>query len=87
MPSAVSGLLQTMFVAVLFTGAGYLITAEIKRHNRALEDFAQLKELFYENYRIQQEIQDVNQDLDETNKALYLLRQAQTIQYNGKKFD
>ena len=103
MASLVRSFLQTTFAAVSFAGAGYLFKsfdkngyeAEIKRHNKALEDLAKAKEAFYQNevkqhdriMQLRQQLADANKDIGETNRALEQLRQVQSIQYNGKTFN
>ena len=103
MASIVRSLLQTTFAAVSFAGAGYLFKAfdksgyeaEVKRHNKALEELAKAKEAFYQNEvkehdRIQQfkqQLAGANNDIEDRNRALAQLRQAQLIQYNGQIFD
>ena len=103
MASLIGGFLQTTFAAVSFAGAGYLFKAldkngyeaEMERHNKALEDLAKAKETFYQNevkqhdmiQQLRQQLADANKDIDSTNKALDLLKQVQSIQYNGKTFD
>ena len=103
MASIVGSLLQTTFAAVSFAGAGYFFKAfdkngyeaEIKRHNKALEDLAKAKEAFYQNevkqrdriMQLRQQLADTNKDIGETNRALEQLRQVQSIQYNGKTFN
>ena len=103
MGSIIGGMLQTAFAGLAFVGSGYLFRmldrngyeAEMKRHNKALEELAASKEKFYEievkqRDRIQQlrqELSDANEDIHRTNKALDMLRQVQTIQYNGKTFN
>ena len=98
MASIIGGMLQTPFA-----GSGYLFKmldknvyeAEIKRHNKALEELAPSKEKFYENevkqrdriQQLRQELADANDDIERTNKALDMLRRVQTIQYNGKTFN
>lgn len=90
---------QTTFAALSFAGAGYLFKyfdkngyeAELKRHNSALENLASAKEKFYENevrqhdriQELRQQLADANHDLEDTNKALDLLRKVQSIQYKG----
>ena len=93
MASLVRSFLQTTFAAVSFAGAGYLFKsfdkngyeAEIKRHNKALEDLAKAKEAFYQNkvkqhdriMQLRQQLADANKDIGETNRALEQLRQVQ----------
>ena len=100
MASIIGGMLQTAFAGLAFAGSGYLFKmldkngyeAEMKRHNKALEELAASKEKFYENevkqrdriQQLRQELSDANEDLERTNKALDNLRRVQTIQYNGK---
>ncbi|CAB4004013.1 Hypothetical predicted protein [Paramuricea clavata] len=79
-----------LFNAVAFAGAGFLFShlnqngykEEVKRHNHALEELAAAKDKFYESevkrrndeLRRRQEILDANHDIEETNKALDVLR-------------
>ena len=103
MASIVESLLQRTSAAVSFAGAGYIFKtfdknlneAEIKRHNKALEELAKTKEAFYQNevkqrdriMQLRQQLADTNKDIGETNRALEQLRQVQSIQYNGKTFN
>ena len=103
MASIIGGMLQTAFAGLAFAGSGYLFKmldkngyeAEMKRHNKALEELAASKEKFYENevkqrdriQQLRQELSDANEDLERTNKALENLRLVQAIQYNGKRFN
>ena len=103
MASIIGGMLQTAFAGLAFAGSGYLFKmldkngyeAEMKRHNKALEELAASKEKFYENevkqrdriQQLRQELADANDDIERTNKALDMLRRVQTIQYNGKTFN
>ena len=103
MASILGSLLQTTFAAISFAGAEYLFKvldkngyeAEIKRHNKALEDLAKAKETFYQNevkqrdkiMQLRQQLADANNDIGETNRAFAQLRLIQSIQYNGKTFN
>ena len=103
MASLIDGSIQTLFAAVSFSAAGFLFKsldkngyeAEIKRHNKALEDLAKGKELFYQNevkerdriQQLRQQLADANIHIENTNRALEQLRQVQSIQYNGKTFN
>ena len=68
---------------------------ETKRHNKALEDLAKVKEVWYKNEvakkdRIQQvtmQLNDADADINQTNHALDELRQIQTIQCKGRQFN
>ena len=95
--------LSSIFAAFAFSGAGVLMhrldkngyEAEIKRHNKALEDLAKAKEKFYENevrqhdriQQLRQQLADANNDIEGTNKALDTLRKVRSIQYEGQTFD
>ena len=103
MASVIGWMLQTAFASLAFAGSGYLFKmldknnyeAEIKRHNKALEDLSKAKDAFYENetkqqdgiQQLRQQLSDANDDIEQTNKALDMLRQVQSIQYNGKTFN
>ena len=108
MASIIGGMLQTAFAGLAFAGlafagSGYLFKmldkngyeAEMKRHNKALEELAASKEKFYENevkerdriQQLRQELADANDYIEKTNKALNTLRQVQTIQCNGKTYN
>ena len=103
MASIIGGSIQTIFAAVSFSAAGYLFKmfdkdgyeAEIKRHNKALEDLTKAKEAFYQNevkqndriQQIRQQLADANVDIAETNKALEMLKKVQSILYNGITFN
>lgn len=60
-----------------------------------MEDLAASKEKFYHNEvkrhdRIEQlrrQLSDANNDFEDTNKALDILKQAQSIQYDRKTFN
>ena len=101
--AAIAGsVFQTTFAAISFAGAGYLFkifdkngyAAEMKRHNKALENLAVAKEKFYENevkqhdeiQLLRQQLEDANKDIEKTNQALDRLRQVRTITYNGKSY-
>ena len=66
----------------------------MKRHNKALESLAVAKEKFYENevkqhdkiQLLRQKLADANKDIEETNKALDMLRQVRTISYDGVSY-
>ena len=102
--TAVAGsIFQTTFAAISFAGAGFLFkmfdkngyAEEMKRHNKALEDLAKAKELFYENevrqhdkiQELQRRVDEANEDMVATNKALDMLRKIRTIKYQGKNFE
>ena len=103
MASLVGSLFHTTFAAISFAGAGYFFKAfdkngyeaEIKRHNKALEDLQKAKETFYQNevkqhdriQQLRQQLVDAKNDIVTTDKALDQLRQVQSIQYNGKTFN
>ena len=92
-----------MFAAVAFSGAGLLFKhldsngyeAEMKRHNEALETLAKAKEKFYENevlkhdriQQLRQQLADANQDIEDTNKSLDLLRRVKTMVFQEVKYD
>ena len=67
---------------------------EMKRHNQALEELAKAKELFYENevrqhdkiQELRRRVDEANEDMVATNKALDLLRKIQSVEYKGKRF-
>ena len=103
MASVVAGGLQSLFAAISFSAAGLLFKhldsnryeAEMERHNEALETLSKAKEKFYENevlkhdkiQQLRQQLSDANQDIEETNKSLDLLRQVKTIEFQGVKYD
>ena len=103
MASVVASMTQTVFAGLAFAGSGYLFKmfdkinyeVEIKRHNKALEDLAKAKETFYENEvkqrdkieELKQELADANNYIENTNRALDMLRKVQTVEYNNMKFD
>ena len=66
----------------------------MKRHNKALESLAVAKEKFYENeikqhdkiQLLRQKLADANKDMDETNKALDMLRKVRTISCDGVSY-
>ena len=86
MASIVESLLQITIAAVSFAGAGYLFKAfdkngyeaEIKRHNKALEELAKAKEAFYQNevkehdriQQLRQQLADANIDIENTTELL-----------------
>ena len=92
MATLFGGAIQTTFAAVSFAGAGYLFKSfdnngyldEVRRHNKALEDLAKSKEVYYENevkrrdkiQRLRQQLSDANQDINTTNAALDNLRKV-----------
>ena len=67
---------------------------EMKRHNLALEKLAKAKELFYENevrehdkiQELQRRLDEANEDMIATNKALDALRRIRTVEYKGRRF-
>ena len=103
MASVVASMTQNVFAGLAFAGSGYLFKmvdkinyeVEIKRHNKALEDLAKAKEAFYENgvkqrdkiQELKQELADANNYIENTNRALDMLRKVQTVEYNNMKFD
>ena len=103
MAGIIGGGIQSLFAAFAFSGAGLLLKhldknayeAEAKRHNRALEDLTRAKEQFYENevkqhdriQELRQQLADANHDIEDTNKALDMLRQVRTIRFKNTKFD
>lgn len=68
---------------------------EMKRHNKALEDLSKAKEAFYENevkqhdriQEYQRELDNANDDIEGTNKALDMLTKLRRFQYGGRYFD
>lgn len=84
------GLFNSLSFAKL-NHSGYV--AEIKRHDKAMEDLSKGKAWYeneiYQKDRIQQlreELSDANVDINQTNKALDELRKIQTVEYNGLTF-
>ena len=83
MASVIGGMLQ-----IAFAGSGYLFKmldkngyeAEMKRHNKALEELAASNEKFYENevkqcdriHRLRQELADTNDDIEKTKLLICL---------------
>ena len=81
-----------IFNAVAFAGAGFLFSRlnhngyedEIKRHNKALEDFAKAKQAWTEREtarknritRLRLERADADKDFEKTNRALRLLQKV-----------
>ena len=101
--AAIAGsVLQTTFAAVSFAGAGFLFkmfdhngyAAEMKRHNKSLEQLADAKEKFYENevrqhdriQQLQHQLELANQDMVATNKALDALAQIRSISFGERRF-
>ena len=76
----------------MFDKNGY--ADEIKRHNLGLEELAKPRELFYENeVRQRDKIQELRRRVDEadedmvaTNKALDTLRKIRSVNYEGRTF-
>ena len=82
-----------LFNAVAFAGTGFLFSKlnhtgyekEIKRHNEAMEKLSEDKEKWYEDQvkrkeeieRLRQQLFDVNADINQTNRALKTLYEAQ----------
>ena len=103
MASLIGGSIQIIFAAVSVSAAGYLFKAfdkngyeaEIKKHNKALEDLQKAKETFYQNevkqhdriQQLRQQLVDAKNDIVITDKALDQLREVQSIQYNDKTFN
>ena len=97
MASIIGGMLQTAFAGLAFSGSDHFFKmldkngyeAEIKRHNKALEELAASKEAKQCDriQQLRQELSDANDDIEKTNKALDNLRQVQTINHNGKTFN
>ena len=97
------GAIQSVVAAFAFSGASVLMRhldqsgyqAEVERHNKALEDLTRSRERFDENEvlkkdrieQLRQQLADANADISNTNKALDMLIQVQTIQFNGRSFD
>ena len=103
MASIIGGSIQTLFAAVSFSATGVLFKsldkngyeAEIKRHNKALEELVKAKEAFYQNevkehdriQQLRQQLADANIDIEDTNRALAQLGQVQSLKYNGQTFN
>ena len=92
-----------LFNALAFVGFDFLFSklnhsgyeAEIKRHNRVLEDLARTKETWYENEVAKRDrIQQLRMELSDAIVTLSIkqtisldeLGHIQTIQYNDMKF-
>ena len=93
---------SSLFAALAFSGAGYLFhlldkdgySAEIKRHNRAMEDLTLAREKWYEAEvrrkdemnRKRQELILAHQDMNAVNKALSGLSRNISISFKNQTF-